>query len=100
MEILGHGVRAGWPILIIGTRGQLINCAVGSVGLLLSMSGHQDRLIRAQVKVVIGNIIFKLRLIPILGVIGAIVVSASTNAAINLLYWRAVKAFLGLTPYN
>jgi len=31
---------------------------------------------------------------------GAIVVSAATNAAINLLYLREVKATLGLTPYN
>ena len=100
MQIFGNEFRAGWPILIIGTLGQLINCAVGSVGLLLSMSGHQNRLIRVQVKVVIGNIVFNLALIPILGVIGAVVVSAATNAAINLLYLREVKALLGLTPYN
>ena len=46
------------------------------------------------------NIIFNLALIPIWGIIGAIVVSAATNAAINLLYLREVKAILGLTPYN
>jgi len=100
MQIFGREFRAGWPILVIGTLGQLINCAVGSVGLLLIMSGHQDRLVRVQVKVVIGNIILNLALIPIWGVIGAIVVSAATNAAINLLYLREVKAILGLTPYN
>jgi O-antigen/teichoic acid export membrane protein len=100
MQIFGSEFRAGWPILIIGTLGQLINCAVGSVGLLLIMSGNQDRLVRVQVKVVIGNIILNLALIPIWGVIGAIVASAATNAAINLLYLREVKAILGLTPYN
>jgi len=100
MRIFGSEFRAGWPILVIGTFGELINCAVGSAGLLLIMSGNQDRLVRVQVKVVIGNIIFNLALIPIWGVIGAIVVSASTNAAINLLYLREVKAILGLTPYN
>jgi O-antigen/teichoic acid export membrane protein len=100
MQIFGSEFRAGWPILVIGTLGQLINCAVGSAGLLLIMSGNQDRLVRVQVKVVIGNIIFNLALIPIWGVIGAIVVSAATNAAINLLYLREVKAILGLTPYN
>jgi O-antigen/teichoic acid export membrane protein len=67
---------------------------------LLIMSGHQDRLVRVQVKVVIGNVILNLALIPIWGIIGAIVVSATTNAAINLLYLREVKAILGLTPYN
>jgi O-antigen/teichoic acid export membrane protein len=100
MQIFGSEFRAGWPILVIGTLGQLINCGVGSVGLLLIMSGNQDRLVRVQVKVVIGNIILNLALIPIWGIIGAIVVSAATNAAINLLYLREVKAILGLTPYN
>ena len=53
-----------------------------------------------QVKVVIVNIILNLVLIPIWGIIGAIVVSAGTNAAINLLYLREVKQILRLTPYN
>jgi O-antigen/teichoic acid export membrane protein len=100
MQIFGSEFRAGWPVLIIGTLGQLISCGVGSVGLLLIMSGHQDRLVRVQVKVAIGNVILNLALIPIWGIIGAIVVSAATNAAINLLYLREVKAILGLTPYN
>ena len=100
MQIFGSEFRAGWPILVIGILGQLINCGVGSAGLLLIMSGHQDRLVRVQVKVVIANIVFNLVLIPIWGIIGAMVVSAATNAAINLLYLREVKAILGLTPYN
>ena len=100
MQIFGSEFRAGWPILIIGTLGQMVNCAAGSAGILLIMSGHQDRMVRVQVKVVIGNIIFNLALIPIWGIIGAIVVSATTTAAINLFYLREVKALLGLTPYN
>jgi O-antigen/teichoic acid export membrane protein len=100
MQIFGSEFRAGWPILVIGSLGQLINCATGSAGLLLIMSGHQGRLVRVQVKVVIGNIILNLVLIPVWGIIGAIVVSAATNAAVNLLYLREVKAILGLTPYN
>jgi O-antigen/teichoic acid export membrane protein len=100
MQIFGSEFRAGWPILVIGTFGQLINCSVGSVGLLLIMSGNQGRLVRVQVKVVIANIILNLAFIPIWGTVGAIVVSAATNGAINLLYLREVKAILGLTPYN
>lgn len=100
MQIFGSEFRVGWPILVIGTLGQVINCAAGSAGILLIMSGHQDRLVRVQVKVVIANVIFNLALIPIWGIVGAVVVSAATNAAINLLYLREVKAILGLTPYN
>ena len=100
MQIFGSEFRAGWPILVIGTLGQLVNCAVGSAGVLLIMSGHQDRLVRVQVKVVIGSVILNLILIPIWGLIGAIVVSTATNIAINLMYLREVKTILGLTPYN
>jgi len=100
MQIFGREFRVGWPVLVIGTFGQLINCGVGSVGLLLIMSGNQGRLVRVQVKVVIGNILLNLVLVPIWGIIGASVVSAATSAAINLLYLREVKAILGLTPYN
>jgi O-antigen/teichoic acid export membrane protein len=100
MQIFGSEFRSGWPILIIGTFGQLINCGVGSVGLLLLMSGNQDRVVRVQVRVAIGNAMLNLALIPVWGIIGAIVVSAATNAAINLLYLREVNRVLGLNPYN
>lgn len=100
MQIFGTEFRAGWPILVVGAFGQLINCAVGSVGLLLIMSGNQNRLVRVQVKVAIGSIILDLVLIPLWGIMGAAVASAATNAAINLMYLREVKAVLGLTPYN
>ena len=100
MSIFGNEFQVGWPILVIGTVGQLINCAVGSVGILLYMSGNQNRLVKVQVKVVLVNIVLNLVLIPIWGIIGAIVVSSATNAAINLLYLREVREALGLTPYN
>ena len=48
MRIFGHDFEMGWPILIIGTLGQLINCGVGSVGYLLMMSGNQGRVVRIQ----------------------------------------------------
>ena len=100
MEIFGKEFRSGWIVLIIGTIGQLINCGVGSVGLLLLMSGNQDRVVRIQVRVAIANAILNLALIPLWGIVGAITVSAATNAGINLLYLREVKARLGMRPYN
>ena len=40
MRIFGPDFEVGWPVLVIGTLGQLVNCAVGSVGYLLLMSGQ------------------------------------------------------------
>jgi O-antigen/teichoic acid export membrane protein len=100
MQIFGTEFRPGWPVLLIGTLGQLINCGVGSVGLLLIMSGNQNRLIRVQVKVAVVTVLLNLILIPVAGIIGAAIVSAGTNAAINLLYLREVRQSLGLKPYG
>src|SRR5205085_5455522 len=41
MRIFGPDFEAGWPVLVIGAVGQLVNCGVGSVGYLLLMSGNQ-----------------------------------------------------------
>src|SRR5271168_3203995 len=38
MALFGHDFNVGWPVVIIGTVGQLINCGVGSVGFLLLMT--------------------------------------------------------------
>ena len=48
MRIFGRDFEIGSAVLVIGTLGQLINCAVGSVGYLLLMSGNQRSLIRIQ----------------------------------------------------
>jgi O-antigen/teichoic acid export membrane protein len=98
MAIFGSEFRIGWPVLVIGALGQLINCAVGSVGLLLIMSGNQNKLIRVQVKVTMATVILGLVFIPAYGIVGAAVVSAASNAAINLLNLREVRSTLRLSP--
>ena len=64
MRLFGPEFEAGWPILVIGTLGQLINCGVGSVGYLLLMSGNQRRLIRIQAVMAAVMIGLSLLLIP------------------------------------
>ena len=71
MRIFGHDFEMGWPILVIGTLGQLINCGVGSVGYLLLMSGHQRRLIRIQAVMACVMVALSLILIPRWGITGA-----------------------------
>ena len=100
MRIFGPEFEAGWPILVIGTLGQLINCGVGSVGYLLLMSGHQTRLIRIQAVMAGVMVGLSLLLIPQLGLIGAAVSAAVTNAMSNVWYLREVWHKLGLFPYN
>ncbi len=100
MRIFGPDFEAGWPILIIGTLGQLINCGVGSVGYLLLMSGQQRRLIRIQAVMAAVMVGLSLLLIPRWGLTGAALAAAVTNAVSNVWYLHEVRSKLGLFPYN
>lgn len=100
MRIFGHDFEAGWPILVIGTCGQLVNCAVGSVGYLLLMSGNQRRLVRVQAAMAVVMVVLCLELVPRWGALGAIVAAAITNAGANAWNLFEVRSALKLSPYN
>jgi O-antigen/teichoic acid export membrane protein len=100
MRIFGPEFESGWPILVIGALGQLVNCGVGSVGYLLLMSGHQYRLVKVQAAMAAVMITINLALIPWLGILGAAIAAAVTNVVSNLWYLREVRRALGITPYN
>jgi O-antigen/teichoic acid export membrane protein len=100
MRIFGPDFADGWPILIIGTVGQLVNCGVGSVGYLLLMSGNQKRLIKVQSAMAAGMIGLNVLLVPVWGVVGAAVAAAVTNVGMNLLNLQQVRTALQLSPYN
>jgi O-antigen/teichoic acid export membrane protein len=100
MRIFGHDFEAGWPILVIGTCGQLVNCAVGSVGYLLLMSGNQRRLIRVQVVMAVVMVVLSVKLIPVWGALGAAVAAAITNAGTNVWNLVEVRQAMKLSPYN
>ena len=100
LRIFGHDFEAGWPILIIGTVGQLINCGVGSVGLLLLMSGHQNRLLRVQAAMATLMTVASFALVPVWGIVGAAVAAAVTNAGQNAWNLLEVRKALGLSPFS
>lgn len=100
MRIFGHDFEAGWPILIIGAVGQLVNCGVGSVGYLLLMSGNQRRLIRIEAVMAGLMVLLNLVLIPRWGITGAALGAAITNVVGNVWCLREVRLKLGLSPYN
>jgi O-antigen/teichoic acid export membrane protein len=100
MRIFGHEFEAGWPILIIGTCGQLVNCGVGSVGYLLLMSGNQRRLIRVQAVMAVVMVALSVGLVPLWGALGAAVASAITNVGMNAWNLGEVRRALKLSPYN
>jgi len=100
MRIFGRGFESGWPVLVIGVVGQIVNCGVGSVGYLLLMSGNQRRLIRVQVVMVGISLLMNITLIPLLGVVGAALAAALVNVASNFWNLFQVRQALGIFPYN
>jgi O-antigen/teichoic acid export membrane protein len=100
MRIFGAGFEAGWLVLIIGTIGQLVNCGVGSVGILLLMSGNERRLIKVQVAAAVATVALGLALVPRWGIVGAAVASAAANVLTNTWNLVQVRRLLGFLPYN
>jgi O-antigen/teichoic acid export membrane protein len=100
MRIFGPDFEAGWPILIIGALAQLINCAVGSVGTLLWMSGNQRVLLRVQAVMAIFMVVATFSLVPFWGIIGAAIAAALNVAGMNIGNLIAVRRVLRLSPFN
>ena len=100
MRIFGPAFEAGWPVLVIGAVGQVVNCGVGSVGYLLLMSGNQKRLMRVQFVMVGVSLLMNVTLIPVFGVVGAALASAFVNVAGNFWNLLEVRKALQIFPYN
>lgn len=98
MGMFGADFIPGWPVLAIGTLGQLVNCGVGSVGYLLLMSGHQQRLLRIQTTMAAVLVMANLLLIPRIGLLGAALAGATVTAVSNLWYLAEVNRSLGIRP--
>jgi O-antigen/teichoic acid export membrane protein len=100
MRIFGPAFEPGWPVLVIGSVGQIVNCSVGSVGLLLFMSGNQRRLMKVQFVMVGVSLLMNIALIPVFGVVGAALAAASVNVGGNVWNLLEVRKALGISPYN
>ena len=100
MGIFGAGFQSGAAVLAIGATGQIINCAVGSVGFLLMMSGHQIEMIKIQAVNAVLMIGLSLFLVPRLGMTGAALASAITVATTNIWSLAVVRRRLKLFPYD
>ena len=100
MHLFGPDFESGWPVLVIGTVGQLINCAVGSVGFMLLMSGNERKLLKVQIAVAGFVIAANYFLIPRWGITGAALASALANGLLNLWCLREVRTNLGVFPFT
>ncbi|WP_417698441.1 flippase [Psychromonas sp.] len=81
--LFGEAYLAGYPILIILCIGQAVNVLMGSVGLVLNMTGNENRVLKILVITLILNILLLLFLIPIYGSLGAAI-----SVSVSLIFWN------------
>lgn len=94
--VFGVEFASGRLALAIICGGQLINAAVGSVVLLLNMTGHETVVVRGLMVAAVSNILLNLVLIPVWGMEGAAVATVATFGVWNLLLWRAGRSRLNV----
>ena len=84
LGIFGDGFVVGYVILLILLAGQIVNALAGSVGLLMTMTGHQKQAAQILGVIAIINILLNIALIPKMGLIGAAIAAAATTILWNL----------------
>ncbi|OHB81569.1 MAG: hypothetical protein A2W31_06245 [Planctomycetes bacterium RBG_16_64_10] len=98
LRLFGPRFGAGYPALVVLCFGQLINALAGSVGLLMSMTGHQKQAAGIVAVAAVLNVVLNLLLIPPLGIQGAALATALTTALWNLAMLVYVSRRLQINP--
>jgi len=92
LSIFGKDFTGGSSVLAILSAGQLVNVAMGSVALLLNMTGYEEDTAKGIGIAALANVVLNAALIPLLGINGAAAANAVSMATWNiLLAWWVYK---------
>lgn len=100
LHIFGREFMKGAPCLRILCIGQLISAGVGSVGIMLTMTGHPKISLVNTVSVFFMNVFLNFILIPPYGISGAAIATAISLGTINIIRLLEVYKISGLHPYR
>lgn len=98
LRLFGPAFDTGYAALVILCCGQLINALAGSVGFLMTMTGHQKQAAVIVAVTATLNVALNLLLIPPYGMVGAAAATAVTTAAWNLAMLAYVWTVLRINP--
>jgi O-antigen/teichoic acid export membrane protein len=98
--IYGDEFKSGAMALIVLSFGQLINCATGSIGTLLIMTGQQKSWFWMTTVSLIINSIFCFLLVPKLGLLGAALGTSISVGGMNIAATIYARKKVGLWPYD
>jgi O-antigen/teichoic acid export membrane protein len=87
--LFGEEFAAAYPALVILAVGQLVNAWAGSVGMFLSMTGHEKDTLKGLAAAALLNLVLNILLIPPFGMVGA-----AGATALSMVMWNIVLAVL------
>ncbi len=96
LRCFGDEFVSGYPVLLVLLGGVVVNAMCGSVGLILSMTGHQRDTIIVAFSGLCLNLTLSLLLIPKYGIMGTAVANAVAIAAWNVSMLLIVRWRLGI----
>lgn len=88
--LFGEAYRAAYSALVILTVGQMVNAAMGSVGMLLTMTGFERKTLKGLSVALVATILLSVVLIPFLGAIGAAIATTVSLITWNCYLYRQV----------
>ena len=100
LGISGPTFVGAWPLLIALAVGNFFNAGTGSVGYMLSMTGHQKLTFINSMAAVIINVVLGIILTPMYGAMGTAIATGLAVAVVNLMRLLQVKLLLNLNPYR
>ncbi|MEM7187504.1 MAG: oligosaccharide flippase family protein [Bacteroidota bacterium] len=91
MFVFGEEYDVSYIPLVILCIGQLVSSMVGSVGLLLNMTGNQKVMSRSNIQMMILHVIFSIPLVIYFDVLGAALIYSCLHILQNLILLRYVR---------
>ncbi len=100
LSLIGDEYIVGYRVLVIILIGETVNSLVGSVGYLNSMTGKASHFLAANLIAVSVNVFLNRQMIPIYGIEGAAIASATAVIISNTLLFILMYKHLRIQPYT
>jgi O-antigen/teichoic acid export membrane protein len=94
--VFGPDFTASYPLLLILLVGEVVSSATGSPGHLLLMTGNERETVNGIGAAAAVNLALNLLLVPLWGIRGAAIATATSVIVSNVLLWRAARKRLGI----
>ncbi len=99
LALFGPGFTSGYPVMLILLAGVLARASVGPVDALLTMADQQNRCAMIYALAFTLNIALNVSLIPVLGIVGAALATATAMIFEACALCHQARARLGLNPF-